>query len=76
MRNDVMRKQKPRNALVSSDTSFTDLGIINMTPVQTIETTDIDTDVELEPEDVRIEILEPRNWTTRNKVIVRNSQAL
>lgn len=64
-----MRKQKPRNAFVAPDTDFTDLGVLNMTPIRAIEEDDTDT----QPEAVRVEILEPKNWSIRNKVIVRNS---
>lgn len=65
-----MRKQKPRNAFVTQDTNFTDLGVLNMTPIRAIEEDD---DADTQPEAVRVEILEPKNWSTRNKVIVRNS---
>jgi len=65
-----MRKQKPRNAFVTQDTNFTDLGVLNMTPIRAIEEDD---DADTQPEAVRVEILEPKNWITRNKVIVRNS---
>jgi len=62
-----MRKQKPRNAFVTQDTNFTDLGVLNMTPIRAIEEDD---DADTQPEAVRVEILEPKNWITRNKVIV------
>lgn len=65
-----MRKQKPRNALVSSDTGFIDLGVLNMTPTMATSRDD------LEPEDDETEILDPHLWTTRNKIIVRGTQAL
>lgn len=67
-----MRKQKPRNALVASDVPYTDLGEIIMSPNILSEV----------PKEEKIEshyllndteILNPQQWTTRNKVIVRNS---
>ena len=61
-----MRKQKPRSALVATDSEFIDLGVLNMIPVMSAEEEDSDI------EDVRLEILEPKNWGGRNKVIVRN----
>lgn len=59
-----MRKPKPRNAFVKQNDDFVDLGVLNMTPVKTSE--------EDEPENIQLEILEPKNWSARNKVIVRN----
>jgi hypothetical protein len=64
-----MRKQKPRNALVTQDADFTDLGVLNMIPISSFEEDDSKSDIE----NVRLEILEPKNWVTRNKIIVRNS---
>jgi hypothetical protein len=64
-----MRKQKPRNALVTQDADFTDLGVLNMIPIRSFEEDDSESDIE----NVRLEILEPKNWITRNKIIVRNS---
>jgi hypothetical protein len=64
-----MRKQKPRNALVTQDSDFTDLGVLNMIPISSFEEDDSKSDIE----NVRLEILEPKNWVTRNKIIVRNS---
>lgn len=64
-----MRKQKLKNALVTQDTDFTDLGVINMIPISSFEEEDPEPDIE----NVRLEILEPKNWVTRNKVIVRGS---
>lgn len=67
-----MRKQKPRNAFVTPDAPYTDLGVISMSPTKLAE----------EPKEEKIEsryllndsqILNPQQWTTRNKVIVRNS---
>ena len=74
-----MRKQKPRNAFVTQDTNFTDLGVLNMTPVREIgqsesepETNDPESDEDQKYQTVRLEIMEPKNWV-RNRVIVRNS---
>ena len=64
-----MRKQKLKNALVTQDTDFIDLGVINMIPVRSFEEGDSEPDIE----NVKLEILEPKNWVTRNKVIVRGS---
>lgn len=61
-----MRKQKPRNAFVASDTNFIDLGVVNMSPVSISEDNELKSDV-------KVEVLEPKNWNARNKVIVRNS---
>lgn len=73
-----MRKQKPRNAFVAQDTNFTDLGVLNMTPVREIEQSESEpetnitnSDKDQEYQTVRLEILEPKNWV-RNRVIVRN----
>lgn len=59
-----MRKPKSRNALVSSDNNFIDLGVLNMSHIQSIEST------HPKSEDIKIEILDPKTWTHRNKVIV------
>ena len=73
-----MRKQKPRNAFVTQDTNFTDLDVLNMTPVREIgqsepesETNITNSDKDQWHQTVRLEILEPKNWV-RNRVIVRN----
>jgi hypothetical protein len=70
-----MRKQKPRNAFVTQDTNFTDLGVLNMTPVREIEQSESEPETNItnseEYQTVRLEILEPKNWI-RNRVIVRN----
>lgn len=75
-----MRKQKPRNAFVTQDTNFTDLGVLNMTPVREIEQSESESEPETNVPDsdkdqgyqtIRLELLEPKNWV-RNRVMVRN----
>jgi|PlaIllAssembly_1097288.scaffolds.fasta_scaffold00015_8 hypothetical protein len=68
-----MRKQKPRNAFVAQDTDFTDLGVLNMTPIIAAEVNEPESEPEEEPEfDIALKILEPKTWGIRNKVIVRD----
>lgn len=67
-----MRK-KPRNALVSNDnSSFIDLGEINMTPTNMVPQDNLESELEKDA----VEFLDPTLWTERNKIIVRHSQAL
>lgn len=65
-----MRKQKPRSALVATESEFIDLGVLNMTATIPAELDEPEPGLDIES--IRMEIVEPKNWITRNKVIVRN----